>query len=91
MDPNEALKNAREAAKDILSSVSPGHVGEWYRAGRAEQLAEAFEALDSWLSGAGFLPDAWKKAADSTKEADEFLHKCEADIAAYDREHGTKT
>jgi hypothetical protein len=56
MDPNEALKNAREAAARILTmSNAERPEGE-----DANDLAEAFEALDGWLTGGGFPPDAWK-------------------------------
>ena len=56
MDPNEALKNARALAAAILKD------GEtWDSATRAEELANAFEALDEWLSKGGFLPEAWKR------------------------------
>ncbi len=60
MDPNEALKNAREALKRHRrsqereeGSASPNTEG-------ADDLADAFESLDRWLSKGGFLPDAWK-------------------------------
>lgn len=56
MDPDEALKNAREAAALILDS-SGSSVDD---AVQGHALAEAFDALDGWLSKGGFLPDAWK-------------------------------
>jgi len=53
MDPNEALRRARAALARIDESITPteGDIGD---------LANAFEALDGWLTGGGFLPDAWK-------------------------------
>jgi hypothetical protein len=54
VDPDEALKKAREAAKWI---VEGGLTTE-----RAEALAEAFDALDGWLSKGGFVPVAWEPA-----------------------------
>lgn len=56
MDPNEALKNSREAARLILDS--PGSAVD--DAVQGQTLAEAFDALDQWLSKGGFLPDDWK-------------------------------
>lgn len=52
MDPDEALKNAREAVIVFYES------GQQH--GGAE-LAAAFEALDGWLSQGGFLPQDWQK------------------------------
>jgi hypothetical protein len=63
MDPNEALIKAREALKRYCVS---GDEAE------ASDLADAFEALDTWLSKGGFLPDAWKPSSGSiSKRADE--------------------
>ena len=53
MDPDEALKTARAAATYILSNG--GHHEQ------CEELAEAFEALDGWLSKGGFLPKDWQQ------------------------------
>ena len=50
MDPNETLKKIRELIPQVRSSEStaPG-----------DDLAEAVEALDDWLSHGGFLPKDW--------------------------------
>jgi hypothetical protein len=60
VDPDEALKKVREALK-------------YYRAMKAERndepgddIADAFEALDQWLSKGGFLPDDWRRKDGST-------------------------
>lgn len=55
VDPNEALKNAREAIHQFNNCNE--HV--LTRAREAEKLVDAFEALDGWLSKGGFLPKAW--------------------------------
>jgi hypothetical protein len=54
MDPNEALRKAREALKQYRGADSSGDA-----VFPAEELADAFEALDTWLSNGGFLPRAW--------------------------------
>lgn len=77
MDPNEALRNARAAlsahlAADknpviargldrTLSEAEQNGFNELLLA--AATLAEAFEALDGWLSSGGFPPDAWASRA----------------------------
>lgn len=53
MDPNEALKLARAAVQDYRDNHPANDA--------ADALAEAFEALDGWLSKGGFLPAAWAK------------------------------
>jgi len=61
MDPNEALKNAREAAKRLLVPTRGTEGRDAIEDG--EILAEAFEALDGWLTGGGFLPESWTDAS----------------------------
>ncbi len=56
MDPDQALKTAREAAKD-MHEYEPGSA-DWRDA--AHELADAFEALDGWLSQGGFQPEDWR-------------------------------
>lgn len=46
MDPNDALEDLREYARLIAGEV-PGAAEEW-----GDTLAEAFLALDEWLSAA---------------------------------------
>jgi hypothetical protein len=55
MDPDEVLKRAREALAQ-LRGAEEGRVA--VEAG--ESFADAFEALDGWLSKGGFLPAFWK-------------------------------
>jgi hypothetical protein len=55
MNPNETLNRARELADLCI------------RQGRLDyestlELAEAVEALDSWLTKGGFLPYPWRRA-----------------------------
>ncbi len=52
MDPNATLKMLRDLATDILMGGSDHEDA-------AEQIAEAFESLDQWISRNGFLPDDW--------------------------------
>lgn len=59
MDPNTALANARTAARLILADAD----ADASHSALADELAEAFEALDGWLSRGGFLPDSWTGAA----------------------------
>jgi hypothetical protein len=58
MDPNQALLNARDAARDLRSHIDRGNASP---ADLVEELVEAFEALDGWISGGGFLPSDWSK------------------------------
>lgn len=58
MDPNETLRMARTAAAAITSAIDNE---EDVQFGNVERLAEAFEALDEWLSKGGFVPDAWRR------------------------------
>ena len=63
MDPDEALKNAREALRLIRDKEQEGY-RDWGGRHEAQEfvdLADAFEALDGWLSKGGFLPKAWNK------------------------------
>lgn len=52
MDPDETLKSARAAAERVHASSDDAAI----------ELAEAFEALDGWLSKGGFLPADWKRS-----------------------------
>jgi hypothetical protein len=62
MDPNEALKYAREALEEYrISQGGFDNAGE--RSDAADSLSSAFEALDGWLSKGGFLPEAWADAS----------------------------
>jgi len=62
MDPNETLRKARAAAGALIALIdgSESSVDDRLLT-EAEDLAEAFQALDSWLSRGGFLPTAWNR------------------------------
>jgi len=62
MDPNRALENAREAVR--LHGLKPDDLDAF------DDLVDAFEALDQWLSKGGFLPKDWegKPLTQLTKE-----------------------
>jgi hypothetical protein len=72
MDPDEALKKAREALARIRAasaesdseepSDSQAWVQAWNDLRALLDLADAFEALDGWLSKGGFLPENWSSA-----------------------------
>lgn len=51
MDPDMTLARLRVAAAKINAMLLLGD--------ESTELAEAFEALDAWLSKGGFLPRAW--------------------------------
>jgi len=61
MDPNETLASIRNARDDYNMASSIGQQDD-----AAERVIEHFEALDSWLSRGGFLPDAWDSEPDFT-------------------------
>ena len=52
MDPNRALEDAREACR--LHAMRGNDLDAF------DDLVEAFEALDHWLSIGGFLPKEWE-------------------------------
>jgi hypothetical protein len=54
MDPDEALRKAQELVVAIIHDEKPTEEN-------ANALAEAFSALDGWLSAGGFLPRAWRR------------------------------
>jgi hypothetical protein len=64
MDPDEALKKAREVVQCIraMSEDSFHYYNTTHPFEAAEDLADAFEALDHWLSIGGFLPKDWDDA-----------------------------
>ncbi len=57
MDPNTALANLRAAITEYRAL--PWDAVPEQRVEIAEEIVEAAEALDGWLSKGGFLPDAW--------------------------------
>lgn len=66
MDPNEALRLAREAVGELLQADDDGNFTD-PQTTNLGQLIEAFTALDEWLSRDGFLPDDWRPEEDKPK------------------------
>jgi hypothetical protein len=58
MDPSETLRLLRLTIAQMQVDEDPGVL----RAHAAE-VAEYFEALDTWLSDGGFLPQPWAQWA----------------------------
>jgi hypothetical protein len=58
MDPNEALRNARAAMKRLREEDErdEDHPAE----DATDELTNAFEALDGWLTKGDFLPADWR-------------------------------
>lgn len=54
MDPNATLDSARKALATYRAALNSEDEGMG-----ADDLAEAFESLDTWLSNGGFLPQDW--------------------------------
>lgn len=64
MDPNEALKKAREASEKI--GTAKWSKGELEAA--AVDLMMYFDSLDKWMTDGGFPPVDWKRTGEpSTK------------------------
>ena len=63
MDPNEALYNAREAVASIHNAMDEDGGLDSFDLDLDDvaQLADAFKALDEWISKGGFLPVLWSK------------------------------
>jgi hypothetical protein len=66
MDPDEALKNAREAAAHYHAGQPQFGTREY--ADVLGEIIDAFEALDERLSKGGFLPAAWSRDRDPVIE-----------------------
>jgi len=62
---NEATEAAaeRDGDESSIAKFTDPKLDELVREERAEAsyLAEAFEAIDGWLSKGGFLPKAWER------------------------------
>lgn len=57
MDPNTTLATLRELCANQLSGkdgADPSTIGG--------EIAEAFEALDEWITKGGFLPSDWQSS-----------------------------
>lgn len=61
MDPNVTLEEARRVAEQIRLERDQ-HGEDFTIADLGERLAELVEALNSWIMGGGFLPQAWELA-----------------------------
>jgi hypothetical protein len=57
MDPNAALANAREALARVRVEYGRGNYGDAAEA--AVELADAFAALDGWMTAKSFSPADW--------------------------------
>ena len=56
MDPNEALKNAREASRKVAEASTQSEM-----ASAAVDLMMYFDALDQSMTGGMFTPDDWER------------------------------
>jgi hypothetical protein len=74
VDPDETLREAREALDDYFENQSKNITGE---IDAADRLAEAFAALDTWLMEGGFLPTPWLEAASDWKKIERRLERLE--------------
>lgn len=54
MDINVALATARKLAAGLVNGDVPDPDGT-----EAAAMAEAFTIIDEWITGGGFLPNAW--------------------------------
>lgn len=59
MDPNEALNRLRHALLDYR--LAQDQENSMDAQTHAEDIADAAEVLDEWLSKGGFLPTSWEK------------------------------
>lgn len=64
MDPNATLLHARDLASKIIETADKPDTDDALSAAqrmeeRAIELAEAFQALDNWICGGGFMPVGW--------------------------------
>lgn len=66
MDPNEALMNALGALTNhrilLDRKDEPEDEDDTLELEALRDLADAFEALNDWLSNGRYLPSAWAKA-----------------------------
>jgi hypothetical protein len=59
MDPNAALDELRELARQLRDPQPEQVLDDLEDVGR---MVELFEGLDTWLLKGGFLPDAWGRS-----------------------------
>ena len=60
MDPNEALRRLLDLAESTQRDAVGGFDYGINLTGRAIDMAELVEALDSWIVAGGFLPERWE-------------------------------
>lgn len=67
MDPTENLKSQMRLVVNIVRTIDGsedinGDIPSLHKVARmANELAEHVDALNTWLSKGGFLPDQWSK------------------------------
>ena len=59
MDPDAALEELL-CLVGLAAAPADGEIGELIDGDEVVRVAELVEALDSWLTGGGFLPQRWK-------------------------------
>lgn len=64
MDPNETLRELRQAYSDYEDTRGRSNGPAWEA---ADRMRDAAAALDEWLCNGGFLPDAWHSKANLPK------------------------
>jgi len=60
MDPEKALEELRELAKQIIAVEEGTHSFEIPE--DAVEMAEKFQELDEWIMSGGFLPKDWRRS-----------------------------
>lgn len=66
MDPNKTLEILRAVQARIDRDLAEGRTPAL---DDVQSLTSHFEALDTWLTGGAFLPEAWKTTFDKVGEA----------------------
>jgi hypothetical protein len=62
MDPDAALEELLCLVRR-LAALADGEIGKPIDRDEVLRVAELVEALNSWLTGGGFLPQRWKPAS----------------------------
>jgi hypothetical protein len=83
VDPDEALKNAREAVQKLIK-----YDYELTGSPDTTKLVESFQALDEWMSRGGFLPQDWAKGRIKYEPAEfktkvERCESCKAPVGTF--------
>lgn len=71
MNVNIALHNARNAVRQIFREYGADGSDDDDIAALALELAEAFDAIDSWLQNGGALPAPWQPRTQRKAENDD--------------------